>query len=120
MITPELLKYIKEARRRGFDDYQIKDPLLKGGWLLKDVEEAFAQLNPKPKFKNKISIYLDSDLLELIEKRAKKNLLTLPEQIEDILRRSTLSFKKRKMLDGDKLDDLLVTIFSRRKRNMKK
>jgi len=66
-------------------------------------------------FKNKVTIYLNNDLLKLIEKRAKRNMLTLPEQIEDILRRSTLSLKKG-TLPKEKLDDLLVSLFSRQKR----
>ena len=120
-MTPnaDLVKFIKEARKRGFDDYEIREPLLKEGWALDEVEAAFFSLRPKKRehisFKNKVTIYLNNDLLKLIEKRAKKNMLTLPEQIEDILRRSTLSLKKGK-LTGEKLDDLLVSLFSRQKR----
>jgi hypothetical protein len=57
-------------------------------------------------------------LLKLLEKRARRNMLTLPEQIEDTLRRSCLSMKK-KPLTSEKLDDLLVSLFSRRKRGKK-
>jgi len=120
-MTPnaDLVKFIKEARKRGFDDYEIRTPLLKEGWAVYDVECAFNSLKPKKRehinFKNKVTIYLNNDLLKLIEKRAKRNMLTLPEQIEDILRRSTLSLKKGK-LTGEKIDDLLVSLFSRQKR----
>lgn len=120
-MTPnaDLIKFIKEARRRGFDDYEIRAPLLKEGWALDEVEIAFNSLKRKKRehinFKNKITIYLNNDLLKLLEKRAKKNMLTLPEQIEDILRRSTLSLKKG-TLPKEKLDDLLVGLFSRQKR----
>ena len=121
-MTPnsDLIKFIKEARKRGFDDYQIREPLLKQGWPLDEIEAAFFSLRPEKrahvKFKNRVEIYLDNDLLKLMEKRAKKNLLTLPEQIEDILRRSTLSQKKGKSLSSEKIDDLLVSLFSRQKR----
>ena len=33
----QLLKFIKQARERGFDDYQIKEPLLKRGWPADEV-----------------------------------------------------------------------------------
>ena len=119
----DLIKFIKEARKRGFDDYQIREPLLKQGWPLDEVEAAFFSIRPKKpirfKFKNKIVIYLDNDLLSLIGKRAKKNRLTLPEQIEDILRRSSLSIKNKISTPSGKIDDLLVGIFSRQKRGKK-
>ena len=118
----DLIKFIKEARRRGFDDFEIRKPLLKQGWPLDEIESAFFSIRPKKRvhvlFKNKIEIYLNDDVLKLIVKRAKKNLLTLPEQIEDILRRSTLSLKKGKMTK-ENIDDLLVALFSRQKRNKK-
>ena len=120
-MTPnaDLVKFIKEARKRGFDDYEIRTPLLKQGWPIDEIETAFNSLKRAKRehisFKNKVTIYLNNDLLKLIEKRAKKNMLTLPEQIEDILRRSTLSLKKGK-LPAEKLDDLLVSLFSRQKR----
>ena len=113
MANAALVKFIKEARRRGFDDYQIKEPLLTRGWPLVEVEKAFASLTPKYKFKNKVSVFLDSDILKLLEKRAKKNMFTLSEQIEDILRRSCLNTKKVHK-EEEKLDDMFVKIFSRK------
>ncbi|MBS3065599.1 hypothetical protein J4229_00955 [Candidatus Pacearchaeota archaeon] len=115
----ELIRFIKEARRRGFDDYEIRVPLIKEGWNSEDVEKAFDSMKRKQpthyNFKDKVTIYLSNDLYKLLEKRAKKNMLTLPEQIEDILRRSTLSLRKGK-LRNEKIDDLLVSLFSRQKR----
>jgi hypothetical protein len=108
-----LLKFIKEARKRGFDDYEIRLPLLKKGWPHEEIEAAFAKLKPKYKFKNKITIYLDNEVIKHIDKRAKKNLFSLSEQIEDILRRSCLNLKKSKK--QEKLDDSFVALFSRRK-----
>jgi hypothetical protein len=120
--NPNLIKFIKEARRRGFDDYNIRVPLLKQGWKVEDVECAFASLRKINRahyqFKNKVTIYLDNDLLKMIDKRAKKNMLTLPEQIEDTLRRSCLNLKKKPTISG-KIDDLLVSIFSRQQRKKK-
>ncbi len=116
--NPDLVKFIREAKKRGFDDYQIRNPLLKEGWGLDEIEAAFYVLRPgkpvKYKFKNKVEIYLDNDLLKMIEKRAKRNMLTLPEQIEDILRRSCLSLKQKPLGKPEKIDDLLVSLFSRR------
>ncbi len=116
MVNKKLIGFIKEAREKGFDDYQIKEPLIKNGWPIEQIEEAFASLRPRIKHKNKVTLYLDSEVLKSIDKRAKKNLLTLPEQIEDILRRSVLSSKKTKGLGTEKLDDSLLAIFSRRQR----
>ena len=120
MANQNLIKFIKEARKRGFDDYEIRVPLIKKGWAISEIELAFnfikkSEKRPHISFKNKITIYLNNNLLTLVEKRAKKNMLTLPEQIEDVLRRSTLNLKS-KSPKPEKIDDLLVSIFSRQKR----
>lgn len=111
----ELVAFIKEARKRGFDDFQIKEPLLKRNWPIEEIEKAFSVLKPRYKFKNKICIYLDSDVLKILEKRAKKNMFTISEQIDDILRRSCITSKTRKKPE-EKLDDVLVALFSRRRK----
>ncbi|MDP1695904.1 MAG: hypothetical protein Q8L29_03255, partial [archaeon] len=117
-------KFIREARKRGFDDYEIREPLLRNDWPVLEIESAFDALKPKKRihytFKNRVELYFDNNLLKLLEKRAKKNLLTLPEQIEDIIRRSCINAKTRKILPETKLDDLLVGVFSRRKCKRKK
>ena len=59
-------------------------------------------------------IYLEHEVKELIEKRAKKNMFTLEEQIEDILRRSCVNTKKAKSFADEKLDDNFIKLFSRR------
>ena len=111
----QLLRFIKQARERGFDDYQIREPLLSRGWPIDEVEKAFFHLKPRYKFKNKINIFVDSDVLKIIEKRAKRNMFTLPEQIEDILRRSCI---RARGIAGEKekLDDMFIALFSRRQR----
>lgn len=115
MANQDLVKFIKEARKRGFDDLQIKKPLLNHGWPLNEIESAFAHISPKPKIKyrNKVTLYIPNEVLELLEKRSKKNMMTLSEQIEDILRRSVINTKKTKQQE-EKLDDMLVGLFSRR------
>jgi len=116
MPNKELVKFIKESRKRGFDDSQIKEPLLKHGWPLQEVEKAFASLRPYYQYKHRLQIYIDSEVLQSIEKRAKKNMFNLNEQIEDILRRSCINLKKKKSASYDeKLDDTLIGLFSRRK-----
>ncbi|MEM4259301.1 MAG: hypothetical protein QXS38_00875 [Candidatus Pacearchaeota archaeon] len=122
--NPRLVKFIREAKKRGFDDYQIRNPLIKEGWGIDEIEAAFYSLRPskplKYKFKNKVEIFLDNDVLKMIEKRAKRNMLTLPEQIEDILRRSCVSMKQKPSTRAENLDDLLVSIFSRKNHRNKK
>jgi hypothetical protein len=61
-----------------------------------------------------ISIDLDEEEVKLLEKRAKKNILSLKEQVEDIIRRSCVNAKKNKSTPDDKFDDKLIGIFSRR------
>ncbi len=115
MIHKELVTFIKEARKQGYDDYQIKEPLMKNGWHIEEIEEAFASLKPHPKFKNKVCIYLDSDVLKLLDRRARRNMFTLTEQIDDILRRSVLNAKKLRR-ETEKLDDMLIGLFSRKRK----
>lgn len=108
-----LKSFIKEARNRGYDDYQIKSILLKYNWPIEEIEKTFLSLTPKYKYKNKLTIFLDSRILKTLEKRAEKNLFSLSEQIEDILRRSCLNLKPKKATE--KLDDMFLALFSRKK-----
>lgn len=117
MPDKNLVNFIIEARKRGYSDLQIRAPLIQNGWAVNTIEEAFAFLNPKFKSKNQICIFLDTEILKRLEKRAKKNLFTIPEQIEDILRRSCVM--GRTSVSKEKIDDLLVECFSRSKRGRK-
>lgn len=66
----------------------------------------------------KITINLDEEEVKILTKRAKSNILTLREQVEDIVRRSCISAKNTK-LEGGKSDDAFIEIFSRQKRGRK-
>jgi len=68
----------------------------------------------------KITINLDDEEISILEKRGKKNLLTLREQIEDIIRRSCVNYSTGTKYRAIKPDDKLVHIFSREKRGRKK
>jgi len=118
MPNRSLVSYIKEARKRGFSDLDVRNALLKHGWALYEIESAFSALSPKYKSKNQVTIFLDSEMMKLLEKRAKKNMFSVSEQIEDILRRSCLGMKQKP--STSKVDDALVGIFSREKRGRKK
>ncbi len=74
----------------------------------------FASLVSKDRIKNQVTLFLDDGLLKGLEKRAKKNLFTVPEQIEDILRRSVINQSNKKPPYDAKLDDTWVSIFSRK------
>ncbi|VVB82639.1 Uncharacterised protein [uncultured archaeon] len=119
-MNTELINFITEARRRKFGDTEIKSALLNHRWPLEEIDDGFNELDSKNKLKNQILIFLDDDLLKCLEKRAKKNLLTVPKQIEDILRRSVVNQSKTKSLKTEKLDDTLVSLFSRKKSGRKK
>jgi hypothetical protein len=114
MANSKLVGFIREARRRGFEDYEIRAPLLKKGWPAVEVEAAFESLRDGGSVKNQVCISLKPEILKMIERRAKKNILSIHEQVEDILRRSCVGMRK-KAPGSEKIDDLLVSIFSRRK-----
>ena len=113
----KLINFIKEARKRGFDDYQIRQALVDKGWPEEIVDFYFASLR-HVKDKNKVTIWLSNEILSCLERRAKKNMLNLHEQVEDILRRSVLSTKKTG-LNGIKVDDKFIELFSRERRGRK-
>ena len=66
-----------------------------------------------------ITIFIDDQEKKLLLKRAKKNLFSLKEQIEDIIRRSCVRSSHGRYRPI-KVDDRLVGIFSREKRGRKK
>jgi len=66
----------------------------------------------------KLTISLDEEEVKILKRRAKKNLLTIREQVEDIIRRSCVSSKKRGYRQI-KVDDKLVAVFSRERRGRK-
>jgi len=63
-----------------------------------------------------ITISIDEKVKKILEKRAKKNLMTLREQIENIIRRSAANYKSGTQANI-KADDKLVEIFSRHKKH---
>jgi hypothetical protein len=118
MTNKQLVDFITEARKRGFSDFIIRKALVNHGWPEHVVESAFVSFNPKQKLaKNQVCIFLSDEILDTLEKRAKKNLMNLEEQIEDILRRSCV--RKSKNVQQEKIDDLLVSCFSRSKKGRK-
>ena len=119
MPEQKLIDFITESRKRGFPDLIIKEALLDKGWDIKKIDSAFETLNPKFKSKNQISIFLSDDLLKMLDRRAKKNMQTISEQIEDILRKSCVQYKNGTSTSNEKLDDRLVGIFSRKRSGRK-
>ncbi len=123
-IIPELVEFVKECRKLGYDDAQIKRPLTEAGWPMNQIDAAIAKVD-KPlkkrttsiasiqKIKNQVTVYLTDEIILALNKRAKKNMLNLNEQIEDILRRSTINSKKIKS-EEDKVDDIFLKLFSRK------
>ena len=68
----------------------------------------------------KLTISLDDKEVKILKKRGKKNILTLKEQVEDIVRRSCVSYSKTSDSTKTKIDDRLVEAFSRDRRGRKK
>ncbi len=67
-----------------------------------------------------VTISIDEEVQKVIGKRAKKNLLTIREQIEEIIRQSAVRTKSGTNELGSNIDDRLVEIFSRNKRGRKR
>ena len=63
-----------------------------------------------------ITVSIDDDVRKVLEKRAKKNMLTLKEQAEDILRQSAVRTKGTTAGSDSDIDDALVNVFSRKKK----
>jgi hypothetical protein len=105
-----LLNFIKKCRKEGFSDLEIKEEIKSKGWPEEKINQAFLILQPKAQYKNQITLFLNDDMINILEKRAKKNLFTLSEQVEDILRRSCVRKNKPKQ---EKIDDKLLLCFSR-------
>lgn len=120
MPDKKVVNFIKEARRRGFGDVDIRKALSNRGWPSVEIESAFNYVAPKYLNKNKITLFLSDELMKVLEKRAKKNMFTISEQIEDILRRSTINQSTKKSPYDAKLDDKLVALFSRKNTGPKK
>ena len=68
----------------------------------------------KNQIKTQVTIFLKPEILKMIEKRARRNMMSVSEQVEDILRRSCISM--RKIVGKEKLDDALIPLFSRKYR----
>jgi hypothetical protein len=70
--------------------------------------------------KRSITIQLDMDAIHELDKRARKNFMTLREQIVDIIRRSMVAYGKDKRRGYAEPDvGKFVKIFSRKKRGRK-
>lgn len=67
-----------------------------------------------------VTISIDAEVQKVIGKRAKKNMLTIKEQIEEIIRQSAVRTKSGTSTSAIKSDDRLVEIFSRHKKGRKR
>ena len=61
-----------------------------------------------------ITISIDDEAKKVLIKRAKKNMFTLREQIENIIRKSAIRSKNTDSRQDIKVDDRLVSIFSKK------
>ena len=68
--------------------------------------------------KKSVTIQLEEEVFKILKKRSKKKFLTVKELIEDTIRRSTISYKKRRR--PVKVDDRLVAIFSKQNKGPRK
>ena len=65
-----------------------------------------------------LTISIDEKIKKILEKRAKRNLMSLREQAEDIIRRSASNYKLG-IQANVKTDDRLVEVFSRNRKGKK-
>jgi len=66
-----------------------------------------------------VTISIDAEIQKIIGKRAKKNLLTIKEQVEEIVRQSAVRTKSGMGANKFSTDDKLVEVFSRHKKKKK-
>ncbi len=67
-----------------------------------------------------MTISIDDDIQKVIGKRAKKNMLTIKEQVEEIVRQSAVRTKSGSSVSELKSEDRLVDIFSRQRAGKKR
>lgn len=67
--------------------------------------------------KTAITIVLAQDVRKKLEKRAKKELMSIEDLIAEILRRSVLSYKGSSQ--SDNVDDKFISFFSRKTKSRK-
>lgn len=108
-------KAIKPVKKPSINtENKIKQEIQEHQQLNKDLQDLELDAEVNLKNNSSVILFLDEELREALEKRAKKNMFSLTEQIEDILRRSTLNQKLKRTLPEDKLDDKLIGLFSRK------
>jgi hypothetical protein len=66
-----------------------------------------------------LTINISEEIKSILSKRADKNLISLKEQIEEILRKSAVRTKTTSSTTQSNIDDKLVAIFSRDSRGRK-
>lgn len=59
MALSPLVAFIIEARKRGFDDATIRIALLKEGWRVDEVRDAFTATREHYTSDNQVCIYLE-------------------------------------------------------------
>lgn len=114
MTNKILIKFVNEGRKKGFSDLLLREEMIKKKYPETEIKKAFIETQPKSIFKNQVSLFLSEDIIKILQKRAEKNMFTLSEQIEDILRRSCI--RKKTIPKHEKIDDTLLSYFSRVKR----
>ena len=68
-----------------------------------------------------LTIRLDDEEVKILKKRAKKDMLELREEVEDIIRRSCINSKSKNSLSSGNIgDDKLLGIFSRARSGRKR
>ncbi|MCX8159091.1 MAG: hypothetical protein N3D20_02265 [Candidatus Pacearchaeota archaeon] len=114
MVEEKVIEFVRECRRRGFSNEQIKDKLIEGGWSFKEIDEAINFVK-KTTQKIRLCIGIDEEVAKMLIRRAKRNMMSVEEQAEDILRRSCVSMRKKPLTEEKIVGNHFISIFSRRK-----
>ena len=69
--------------------------------------------------KTTITFQIENKVKEVLQRRAKRELISLNDLISDILRRSVLSYKGP-FSSRDKVDDAFISYFTRKSKAVKK
>jgi len=119
MVDKKVVDFIRESRRRGFGDDAIAQKLSDAGWSINEIDAAFnAVKNTTPKVR--LCANIDEDVAKMLARRAKRNMMSIEEQVEDILRRSCVSMRKKTPGEEKMVGNGFISIFSRRRYSKEK
>lgn len=76
MVNKQLINYIQKELRKGFSEEQIRQPLVKTGWTITDIDDAFKSIKAVPKETKPKKLDPEQVLKEIVGEETKKGQIT--------------------------------------------